>query len=125
MPVELRIPEALESISKVRVVVRQQSEGESVSVDEVVAEIETDKARLELPCPISRRIAGILVKEGAETAVGEVIAVMEASDATHGKPFPDGRPEDRWDNGKVPNYIACSGAARDAIGEARARRGRA
>lgn len=82
MPVELRIPEALESISKVRVVVRQQSEGESVSVDEVVAEIETDKARMELPCPISRRIAGILVKEGAETAVGEVIAVMEASDAT-------------------------------------------
>ena len=82
MPVELRIPEALESISKVRVVARQKSEGESVSVDEVVAEIETDTARMELPAPINRRIVGILVKEGAETAVGEVIAVMEASDAT-------------------------------------------
>ena len=81
MPVELRIPEAGESISEVRVGAWRKSEGESVSVDEVVVEIETDKATMELPAPISGRIVEILAKEGAEAAVGEVIALMEAGEA--------------------------------------------
>ena len=81
MPVELRIPEAGESISEVRVGAWRKSEGESVSIDEVVVEIETDKAAMELPTPINGRIVKILVKEGAEAAVGEVIALMEAGDA--------------------------------------------
>ena len=90
MPVELRIPEAGESISEVRVGAWRKSEGESVSVDEVVVEIETGKATMELPAPISGRIVEILVREGADAAAGEVIALMEAG----GAPPPSHSPTD-------------------------------
>ncbi len=77
MPVELRIPEAGESITEVRIGAWRKAEGEFVSLDEVVVEIDTDKAAMELPAPSSGTLVKILAADGADAAVGDVIALIE------------------------------------------------
>ena len=77
MAVNLVIPEAGESITEVRVGAWRKAEGDFVKVDEVVVEIETDKAAMELPAPATGTLVRIVKAEGADATVGEVIAVME------------------------------------------------
>jgi 2-oxoglutarate dehydrogenase E2 component (dihydrolipoamide succinyltransferase) len=80
MSVELRIPEAGESISEVQVAEWLKSEGEHVDKDENVAVIETDKATLELPAPASGTLTKILKRQGEQASVGEIIGEI-ADDA--------------------------------------------
>ncbi len=123
MPVELRIPEAGESISEVQIGAWRKSEGESVAIDEVVVEIETDKAAMELPAPISGRIVKILAKEGAEAGIGDVIALIEPGDAPPPGESARAAPRSAEPSAKAP---AASGvpkppvmpAARRVLGEA-------
>ena len=77
MAVNIVIPEAGESITEVRVGAWRKAEGDFVKVDEVVVEIETDKAAMELPAPATGTLVRIVKTEGADATVGEVIAVME------------------------------------------------
>ncbi len=91
MPVELRIPEAGESITEVRVGAWRKAEGDFVALDEVVVEIETDKAAMELPAPASGTLGKILKAEGSEAAVGDVIASIEEGTAPRAEMAPIGR----------------------------------
>lgn len=77
MSLNLVIPEAGESITEVRVGAWRKAEGDFVKVDEVVVEIETDKAAMELPAPATGTLVRIVKPEGADATVGEVIGVME------------------------------------------------
>ena len=90
MSLNLTVPEAGESITEVRVSKWRKAEGDFVRVDEVVVEIETDKAAMELPAPTSGTLVKIVKAEGADATVGEVIAVMEeggeAPEAAPAKP---------------------------------------
>ena len=81
MSVNLVIPEAGESITEVRVGAWRKAEGDFVKVDEVVVEIETDKAAMELPAPATGTLVSIIKPEGADATVGDVIAVMEEGGA--------------------------------------------
>jgi 2-oxoglutarate dehydrogenase E2 component (dihydrolipoamide succinyltransferase) len=74
MPVELKVPSAGESITEVFIGTWLKSEGDAVAEDEPLVEIETDKATLEVPAPVSGRLAKVLKKQGEEAAVGETIA---------------------------------------------------
>jgi 2-oxoglutarate dehydrogenase E2 component (dihydrolipoamide succinyltransferase) len=76
MSVELRIPEVGESISEVQIAEWLKAEGEHVEKDENVAVIETDKATLELPAPISGTLTKILKRQGDQASVGDVIGEM-------------------------------------------------
>ena len=77
MSVDLRVPEAGESIAEVRIGAWHKSEGEYVNADEVVVELETDKAAIELPAPVSGILVSIVRPEGAGAAVGDVIGVID------------------------------------------------
>jgi 2-oxoglutarate dehydrogenase E2 component (dihydrolipoamide succinyltransferase) len=76
MAVELRIPEIGESINEVQIGSWLKSEGERVERDEALVEIESDKATLELPSPVSGRIEKVLKKKGDVVRVGELIAML-------------------------------------------------
>lgn len=80
MSVELRIPEVGESISEVQIADWLKSEGEHVEKNENVAVIETDKATLELPAPVSGTLTKIFKRQGDQASVGDVIGEM-ADDA--------------------------------------------
>jgi len=54
--------------------------GEQVSAGEIIGELETDKAGVELESPVSGVVAQILVAEGTENVpVGEVLMVVDSS----------------------------------------------
>ncbi len=77
MSVELKVPTVGESISEVFIGQWLKSEGEVVTKDEPLVEIETDKATLEVPSPINGVLKNILKKGGDSANVGEVIAYIE------------------------------------------------
>jgi len=76
MSVELKIPSVGESISEVQIGAWRKSQGERVAEDEIVAELETDKATFELPAPAAGVLTKILKKAGESASVGEVIALL-------------------------------------------------
>jgi pyruvate/2-oxoglutarate dehydrogenase complex dihydrolipoamide acyltransferase (E2) component len=51
--------------------------GDAVLEGEVIAEIETEKANVDLEAPASGRIAEILVPAGSDAKVGAVLATFE------------------------------------------------
>jgi pyruvate/2-oxoglutarate dehydrogenase complex dihydrolipoamide acyltransferase (E2) component len=51
--------------------------GDHVAAGEVVAELETEKAVIEIESPIAGRITEILQAAGAEVPVGDILAVIE------------------------------------------------
>lgn len=77
MPVELKVPAVGESITEVQIAKWLKQEGDYVERDENICEIETDKATVEMPAPVSG-VLGKLLKTGGQNAnVGEVIGYME------------------------------------------------
>ena len=79
MPVELKIPSVGESITEVEIGVWLKAEGDVIAKDENLLTIESEKASMDLPSPVSGRLARILKKTGDAAAVGEVVAHLEAS----------------------------------------------
>ncbi len=81
MAVELRAPEVGESITEVLVAQWLKSAGDFIRKDEPVVELESDKATIELPAPVSGRITQIVKAAGETAQVGELIAYMEPEEA--------------------------------------------
>lgn len=77
MPTELVIPTAGESITEVQIGEWLKNEGDLVQQDEVVVEIETDKASMELPAPVAGVLVRLLKKRGDTASVGEVIGYID------------------------------------------------
>lgn len=55
-----------------------KKEGDTVEVGDILAEIETDKASVELPADVSGKLVSIVAKEGETVPVGAVIAEILA-----------------------------------------------
>ncbi|MGL4464426.1 MAG: biotin/lipoyl-containing protein, partial [Planctomycetia bacterium] len=53
MPVEVKVPNAGESISEVQLGAWLKKEGDFVKSEETLVEIETDKATMEVPAPVA------------------------------------------------------------------------
>jgi len=77
MPIELKVPEVGESITEVQIGEWLKREGEHVEKDENLVELETDKATVELPSPVSDTVAKVLKRNGDTATVGEVIGYIE------------------------------------------------
>jgi 2-oxoglutarate dehydrogenase E2 component (dihydrolipoamide succinyltransferase) len=77
MAIELKVPAVGESITEVQIGEWFKAEGDQAEKDENLVEIETDKATVELPAPVSGKIAKVLKRNGETAVVGEVIGYME------------------------------------------------
>src|SRR6188472_2014934 len=86
MPIELKVPPVGESITEVQIGDWLKAEGESVSRDEILVKIETDKVTVDLPAPTSGTISRIVAKKGTVCQVGEVIGYLEEGAAAAAKP---------------------------------------
>ena len=78
MKVEIKIPAIGESINEVTLAQWLVEEGTYVNKDDLIAELESDKATLELPCEESGTIS-FSIEEGADIEVGGVIALIDTS----------------------------------------------
>ncbi len=82
---EVKVPEVGESITEVFIGAWLKQDGETVQKDEPLVEIETDKATLEVPAPVSGTLTDVTKKQGDSATVGEVIAqVGDAAPAESG-----------------------------------------
>ncbi|MGH7109391.1 MAG: biotin/lipoyl-containing protein [Stellaceae bacterium] len=91
MTTEIRVPSLGESVTEATVARWLKQPGDLVARDEPLAELETDKATLELPSPAAGVLAEILAPEGAEVPIGAVlgritegaVAAAAAPEASH------------------------------------------
>lgn len=86
---ELRLPELAESVVEGEIIRWLVAEGDSVALDQPVAEVLTDKATVELPSPFAGTLVKHVAAEGDIVQVNAVIALIEEADAsTAGKAPP-------------------------------------
>ncbi|MBK7105380.1 MAG: dihydrolipoyllysine-residue acetyltransferase [Ignavibacteriae bacterium] len=77
MALEFKLPALGENIEKADIVKVLVSVGDKVEVDQILLEIETDKATVEIPAEISGIVKSVNVKDGDTVKVGEVIFIFE------------------------------------------------
>lgn len=108
MSQELVIPELGESITEAQIVQWRKKEGDRVEQDEIVADLETDKATLELPSSMSGVIETILKEEGATVQVGEAIARISEKGAAKSGGKKEKAPDSKAENEEAEQQPAES-----------------
>ena len=78
MKLEMRVPSPGESISEVEIAEWLVEDGDYVEKDQSIAEIDSDKATLELPAEESG-IIKIIIGDGETVAVGDVVCIIDTS----------------------------------------------
>lgn len=78
MKLEMRVPSPGESISEVEIAEWLVEDGDYVEKDQSIAEIDSDKATLELPAEESGVIK-IIIGDGETVAVGDVVCIIDTS----------------------------------------------
>jgi 2-oxoglutarate dehydrogenase E2 component (dihydrolipoamide succinyltransferase) len=80
MIVEMKVPSPGESITEVEIATWLVSDGDYVDKDQAIAEVDSDKATLELPAEVSGTIT-LKAEEGEAVAVGQVVCLIDTSAA--------------------------------------------
>ena len=80
MILDMKVPSPGESISEVEIATWLVSTGDYVQKDQAIAEVDSDKATLELPAEASGRIE-ILVEPGTTVSVGQVVCRIDTAAA--------------------------------------------
>ncbi|SDH11083.1 2-oxoglutarate dehydrogenase complex dihydrolipoyllysine-residue succinyltransferase [Alloyangia pacifica] len=74
MTTEVRVPTLGESVTEATVATWFKKPGDSVAVDEMLCELETDKVTVEVPSPVAGVLADIVAKEGDTVGVDALLA---------------------------------------------------
>lgn len=132
MSIEIKVPALPESVSDATLVAWHKKVGDSVSRDENLVDLETDKVVLEVPAPSSGTLKEIRIKDGTTVNAGDVLAILEEGEAA-GSDKSESKPEagDKKETKKEPKEPDDDGddedaeesAADDKDGRESARRG--
>jgi 2-oxoisovalerate dehydrogenase E2 component (dihydrolipoyl transacylase) len=76
---EFKLPDVGEGLTEADIVRWHVQPGDKVTVNQIIVEIETAKAVVELPSPYAGVVAGLLVPEGATADVGTPIISVDVS----------------------------------------------
>src|SRR3954468_5504978 len=81
MTTEIRVPQLPESVADATLVAWHKQPGDTVSRDENLADLETDKVVLEVPAPLNGVIKEIRIQSGTTVTSGQVLAVIDEAGA--------------------------------------------
>ncbi|MFT4884762.1 MAG: pyruvate dehydrogenase E2 component (dihydrolipoamide acetyltransferase) [Natronomonas sp.] len=87
---EFKLPDVGEGLTEAEIVNWLVEPGDTVSEDQPVAEVETDKAVVEVPAPVNGTVREILAEEGEMVPVGTVIITFDVEGE---EPEPDAETE--------------------------------
>jgi len=76
---ELRLPDIGEGVAEGEIVRWLVAEGGPIKEDDLLVEILTDKAAMEMPSPVTGVLAKIVAQPGQVVPVGAVLAVIEVA----------------------------------------------
>ena len=118
MLIEVKVPQLSESVSEATLVKWHKKEGEAVSRDENLIDIETDKVVLETPAPADGVIVKIVKADGDTVTSGELIAQIdtEAKGAAKSAPATEA-PAAKAESRPAQSAAAASPAARKILEE--------
>ncbi|MDO8122034.1 dihydrolipoamide acetyltransferase family protein [Isoptericola sp. b490] len=74
---QFRLPDAGEGLTEAEIVEWRVAVGDTVTVNQVIVEIETAKSLVELPCPFDGVVSALLVEEGVTVEVGTPIITVD------------------------------------------------
>jgi 2-oxoisovalerate dehydrogenase E2 component (dihydrolipoyl transacylase) len=97
----IKMPDIGEGIAEVEVVAWHVKPGDEVREDQVLAEVMTDKATVEIPSPITGRVVSLHGEVGETMAVGAELIRLEA--------------QGKAGSGEAPSSAAAAGTARGAV----------
>jgi 2-oxoglutarate dehydrogenase E2 component (dihydrolipoamide succinyltransferase) len=75
--VEVKVPQLSESVAEATMLLWKKKVGQTVAVDEILIDIETDKVVLEVPAPAAGVLCEILVSDGGTVAAEQLIARID------------------------------------------------
>src|SRR5438094_7075626 len=78
---EFRLPDLGEGLTESEILSWKVAVGDSVVLNQVIAEVETAKAVVELPSPYTGTVAALHEQPGAVVEVGKPIVSFEVDDA--------------------------------------------
>jgi glutaconyl-CoA/methylmalonyl-CoA decarboxylase subunit gamma len=73
----VKLPRLGETVDEVIIMAWEVAVGAEVAAGEVLFRVETDKAEVEVPAPVSGRLVERLVHAGEEVTTGAVVAIIE------------------------------------------------
>jgi pyruvate dehydrogenase E2 component (dihydrolipoamide acetyltransferase) len=76
---EFKIPTLGENITTATITKVLVKAGEKINADQIVLEIETDKATIEVPTEVGGVVKEVKVKDGEKAAIGQVAIIIETS----------------------------------------------
>ena len=85
MAEKITVPTLGESVTEATVSKWLKSQGEKVTADEPLVELETDKVNVEVPSPTNGVLGSIDVKEGETVNVGSLLGTVDSSSASKEK----------------------------------------
>lgn len=119
MGIQIKVPSVGESVSEVTIGNWLKKDGEVVKMDEVIAELESDKATFELTAQ-DGGILKIIRQQGETVPVGEVICEIDPNGKA-GSPAPAPAPEEakpaKEESSKPAPALASSGTSTQAPGK--------
>jgi pyruvate dehydrogenase E2 component (dihydrolipoamide acetyltransferase) len=103
---EFRLPDLGEGLTESDIVSWHVHAGDRVELNQVIAEVETAKALVDLPSPYAGVVASLHAEEGETVTVGEPLVTFEVDDGTPA-PTPDAA--------SAPSPDAASASTPDAV----------
>ena len=107
---QFRLPDVGEGLTEADIVSWHVKPGDEVVINQVIVEIETAKAVVELPCPFEGVVAGLLVDEGRTVDVGTPIIAVDVAGS------PDGQAPGAGPGGYLAGSAANAGFGTDQVG---------
>jgi 2-oxoglutarate dehydrogenase E2 component (dihydrolipoamide succinyltransferase) len=77
MSIEIKVPQLPESVADATLVTWHKQAGQTVTRDENLADLETDKVVLEVPAPVNGVLKELRIVAGTSVKSGQVLAVLE------------------------------------------------
>ena len=85
---ELKLPNLGENVSESTIITLHLEKGKNIQKDDIILELETDKATLEIPSPNCGIVKEVLVKVGDSIKQGHVVAILEENSSEPAKEDP-------------------------------------
>ena len=82
MVLEMKIPSPGESITEVEISQWLVKDGDIVTKDQTIAEIDSDKATLDLPAEASGKIT-LKAEEGDSMSVGDIVCLIDTTETSN------------------------------------------
>lgn len=98
MEYAFKLPDIGEGIAEGEIVKWLVSPGQEVAEDDIIAEVQTDKAVVEIPSPVNGVVLELKYKEGEVVPVGEVFIIFRVADSEQPDPAPQTANEPEQEN---------------------------